>query len=399
MTMVHRRVLGSIGLCVAVALTARGETPVAPAAALCPPAVSPPAAPPESGACANQRLAAYDRLLVVAPHPDDEVLAFAGLIDTYRRQGKPVDVIVVTDGDAYCDACSFWKNASLEGPLCGASDLSNFATKEKDSFAEVRREESTTALAVLGVGPATFLGYPDTGLATAWTNIERGDLQGRLRRSDFSQCPSCGDCSTGYGAGPETALTATTLLDDLTRRLAATSNRTLVATTHWLDGHGDHAALGQLVRRINAGQKVPRPTAFAVVHGHTAKGTSHADCWYPGPAAPLCECAIDECTRRSASWISESRAHRFHPAWPATAPDDADYGTPVSLCLAEDLYTGERPRKLEAVEAYRSQLGFLTRGAPLPERLAGVLDCSGYLISFVRRTEILYLVDPAASPK
>src|SRR5688572_712201 len=90
-------------------------------------------------ACGNAALTSYPALLVLAPHPDDETLGFAGLIDAYRRAGKPVSVVVVTDGDAYCEACRFWKNSTRSGPTCSAEDLSNFATAEIDSFGEIRR--------------------------------------------------------------------------------------------------------------------------------------------------------------------------------------------------------------------------------------------------------------------
>src|ERR1051325_9977126 len=66
--------------------------------------------PAATASCDNDALTAYPALLVLAPHPDDETLGFTGLIDAYRRAGKPVSVVVVTDGDAYCEACRFWKN-------------------------------------------------------------------------------------------------------------------------------------------------------------------------------------------------------------------------------------------------------------------------------------------------
>ena len=150
--------------------------------------------------CDNEALTSYDGLLVFAPHPDDETLAFAGLITAYIRQGKPVKVVVVTDGDANCDACRFWKNTSLHGPMCNALDLSNFETQAVDSLAEVRRGESTSAATILGDQAPTFLGYPDTGLGVAWLNSRTGRLAKRLRRSDFSRCADCESCQQGYGA-------------------------------------------------------------------------------------------------------------------------------------------------------------------------------------------------------
>jgi len=365
----------------------------------CPPLTAPAEIPQTDVACANARLLGYDGLLVLAPHPDDETLAFAGLIDAYLRQKKPVQVVVVTDGDAYCEACRFWKSTSLTGPTCSALDLSNFSTPRVDSFAEVRREESTAAAAVLGEKtPPAFLGYPDAALSVAWERLEKGDLDARLRRSDFSQCASCEECASGYGAGPETTLTPQSLLDDLSARIAATAPRTLVATSHWLDGHGDHAALGHFVRRVNAGLHPPRPLAFAVIHAHTPRTETHPDCWYPEPAAPVCACAVEQCTKDDPAWIRTSRALRFHPTWPATPADDVDYGAPQQLCIADDLFEGPHPRKLRAVESYRSQLGFLARHGTVPDPLAGIMDCSGYLIAFVRRTEVLYLLDPPLEP-
>ena len=354
-------------------------------------------ASPADPTCDNQALTAYGGLLVLAPHPDDETLAFAGLITAYMRQGKPVQVVVVTDGDAYCDACRFWKSTSVHGPTCNALELSNFATSAVDSFAEVRRGESATAAAVLGRRPPTFLGYPDTGLGAAWLNSQRGEPQKRLRRSDFSACADCETCQGGYGEGPETELTASSLVASLSSLLAGASERTLVATTHWLDGHADHAALGNFVKTLNDQLKVPRPVVYAVVHAHTPKSTPQNDCWYPGPQALVCPCADQERATADPTWIADLRRHRMQPDLPATLPDDAPYGAARQLCLPEELYRGETATKVAAIRAYRSQLGTLARTGSVPPYLDAIIDCNGYLISFARRTEAFVLAEPAAA--
>jgi len=42
--------------------------------------------------CDNRRLAdPYSRLLILAPHPDDEILGFAGLAEAFLRRGKKVE--------------------------------------------------------------------------------------------------------------------------------------------------------------------------------------------------------------------------------------------------------------------------------------------------------------------
>lgn len=374
----------------------------------CSTALPPAAAAPESAqasggaspntpapACENERLTAAPALLVIAPHPDDEALGFAGLIDAYRRQGKPVRVIVTTDGDAYCEACRLWKNSSLEGPLCNAEELSNFATDAVDSFAEVRRGESAAAARHLGLPPPLFLGYPDTGLAAAWLNVQEGNPSKPLRRSDFSGCSDC--CGEGYGGGPETSLTASTLMASLRDAIAATPPGTLLATTHRLDGHGDHAGLGELVRMLNEDPESgfdPHPVAHAVIHAHTPKTQTHPDCWYPGPTAPVCPCLDEQRALSQPGWVDELARHRFLPESRAALPDDADYGRDVQLCLPEAMYRGADAIKLKAVASYASQLGRLARGGSHPAALDGILDCSGYLMSFVRSTEAFALVEP-----
>ncbi len=347
--------------------------------------------PPDAVSCANADLTQYDSLLVLAPHPDDETLGFAGLRTAYMKSGKSVEVVVVTDGDAYCEACSLWKNTALVGETCDARDLSNFATPEVDSFAEVRRQESRASAAVLGTPEPEFLGYPDTGLAKAWQHFRAGKPEATLHRSDFSSCGECSTCGAGYGGGPETDLTSDSLRQALRDRLVRTSERTLIATTHPLDGHGDHAALGKLVEAVNQDLSSPRSLAFAVIHSHAPKDGTPSDCWYPGPASTHCRCAVEECASEDA--IAARRAFRFRPEWPSALPDDADYGLATHLCLDEELYMGAEARKLEAIRAYPSQLGFLSRVGAMPNDLAGIMDCSGYLLSFVRRTESFVLVD------
>lgn len=350
---------------------------------------------PPTPSCDNSVLEGYDALLVLAPHPDDEVLGFVGLIDAYLRQGKPVEVVVVTDGDAYCEACRFWKNGSVEGSLCTAGELSNLATPEINSFAEVRREESRRALAVLGGPEPVFLGYPDIGIRISRARLESGEGEKPLRRSDFSACDDCATCAEGWAGGSDTGLTADSLAAELDHRLAATSERTLLATTHPLDRHGDHSALGELVARSNAALGAPRTIAYAVIHAHTEKDLPLPECWYPAPSAIQCQCAVERCAEDDPTWIEALRAHRDRPDWPATLPDDADYGQPSQLCLREAMYTGPDALKRQAIEAHASQLGTTTRDGPPAPHLSGIVDCTGYLGAFVRSTEVFVLEQPA----
>src|SRR5712664_4820854 len=88
------------------------------------------------------------RLLVLAPHPDDEVLGAAGMIDAAVRCGADVRVVVATGGEAGPDRL-----------------------RAGSALPRERRDETRHALADLGVGAAaiTFLGYADGSLAGAWS--------------------------------------------------------------------------------------------------------------------------------------------------------------------------------------------------------------------------------------
>jgi hypothetical protein len=89
----------------------------------------------------------------------------------------------------------------------------------------------------------------------------------------------------------------------------------------------------------------------------------------------------------------------MQPSLPAVLPDDAPYGTARQLCLPEEMYRGETAAKLAAVRAYRSQLGTVARTGDVPPHLDAIIDCNGYLISFVRRTEAFVLTEPAAATR
>jgi LmbE family N-acetylglucosaminyl deacetylase len=98
------------------------------------------------------------RALVIAPHPDDEVIAAWALMRHLRAAGAVVEVIVVSDGSASHPGSRTWPVPRL--------------------VAE-RRRETRRALRTLAVPPTRirFLGLPDGGLERA------PDLSRRLARA------------------------------------------------------------------------------------------------------------------------------------------------------------------------------------------------------------------------
>ena len=100
------------------------------------------------------RFTPTDRILVVAPHPDDESIATGGLIQAARAAGAAVRVIVLTDGDA-----NVWPQRWIEKRWrIDAAGRARWGAR--------RREEARQAMRVLGLqdGDAVFFGLPDLGL-------------------------------------------------------------------------------------------------------------------------------------------------------------------------------------------------------------------------------------------
>jgi hypothetical protein len=99
-----------------------------------------------------------ERILVVSPHPDDEVLAAGGLIAQARAKGNSVHVVFVTSGDGFRRGVEVWRGDKPPEP------------KDFLAYGEHRQEEARRALAVLGVEreAISFLGYPDGGLGKMW---------------------------------------------------------------------------------------------------------------------------------------------------------------------------------------------------------------------------------------
>lgn len=92
-------------------------------------------------------LPAAARLVVVAPHPDDEILAAGGLMALAARLTRQIEVVAVSDGTASHPGSTRWTQARL---------------------ARQRPRETARALRALGVGASTQrLGFQDGALAAS----------------------------------------------------------------------------------------------------------------------------------------------------------------------------------------------------------------------------------------
>jgi len=98
----------------------------------------------------------HDKLLVIAPHCDDEILSSAGVILAARRLGMHVNVVIATNGDGYVFSTMEEFRQAYPTP------------EDFIRMGNLRQQESLDALEVLGVHPeqVIFLSYPDRGTAS-----------------------------------------------------------------------------------------------------------------------------------------------------------------------------------------------------------------------------------------
>ena len=98
-----------------------------------------------------------DRVLVVAPHPDDESIATGGLLQVASAAGTACRVLLVTDGD------------NNPWPQRWQEKRWHIGAVERARWGARRRSEALAALQKLGVAQADVrcLGLPDLGLTDA----------------------------------------------------------------------------------------------------------------------------------------------------------------------------------------------------------------------------------------
>ncbi len=168
-----------------------------------------------------------ERLLVVAPHPDDETIATAGLIQQVLASGGNVRVVLVTAGDGYQDAV---RRITPETPP---------EPHEYVAYGERRISEAEASAHALGSGriDVELLGFPDGGL--------HGLLDDHWSRAKPERSQTTGAADPPYeeARDPRLPYTGANLRAELARILRETQP-TLLALPDPVDIHPDHSAAG-----------------------------------------------------------------------------------------------------------------------------------------------------------
>jgi LmbE family N-acetylglucosaminyl deacetylase len=186
------------------------------------------------------------RLLVIAPHPDDETLAVGGLMQRVHEAGGEVRVVFLTDGDAYREGVRREDHGRSPQP------------KDYRGYGRRREREGRNALAALGLprDAGTFLSFPDQGLrrmmSTYWSE-RRAPLRSPYTRLDR---PPKDDVLV-----PDTEYRGEDLTQELAR-VIGDYRPTLILVPRKEDQHPDHCASWYFlmdavgaVERVNAGYR------------------------------------------------------------------------------------------------------------------------------------------------
>lgn len=148
------------------------------------------------------------RVLVFAPHPDDEAIGCGGLLVRLAQAGVPLRVVLVTDGG-------------------GAGGLPPGA-------AAVRQQEFRESLQVLGVAEHRMLGFPDGGLVAATPLFDAVAREVRDFAPDWVVGPSAADAHRDHRCVAQAIRRAALAEPGVQRSLEYETWGTLPAT-HMLD--------------------------------------------------------------------------------------------------------------------------------------------------------------------
>lgn len=173
----------------------------------------------------------HERILIIAPHSDDEALACGGLLHQAVAKGKRVEVVVVTNGDGFALAT-------------GRAYRRFRASPERFlQFGEMRQGESLQACSFLGLpeGQVHFLGYPDRGIRSMWLDHWSEDRPFRSPFTKVTRVPYERSLRRGAPYAGEA------LVEDLLEILFRLSP-TLIIGPHLNDAHIDHWSTHNFVR-------------------------------------------------------------------------------------------------------------------------------------------------------
>lgn len=278
-----------------------------------------------------------EMVVVFAPHPDDEVIGCAGIIQQALARGAQVKVVAITSGDGFPPAAAGVTHKPVD--QVGPSDFL--------ALSRLRESESRNAIEILGgtAKDVIFLGYPDGDLGNLYQSKDDKTFRQQFTGKNQTYAIIQKDYHSSVHGSPA-PYNRSSLLGDLAEVLR-TLQPTEIYVTDETDGHIDHRAAFWFVR--DAAKEVGFKGAFYtyLVHGLPA---------WPFPAGV------------TPNHPFESRKVNGEAA-PRDLPWPPPRRVPLTLAQAE--------RKLKSIQAHN-----------IP--VTGMPDHQGEMESFVKSEEVFW---------
>jgi LmbE family N-acetylglucosaminyl deacetylase len=213
--------------------------------------------PPEN----NTHPAPLD-VLVVAPHPDDEVIGCAGVMLQALEQHKRVGVVVITSGDGYPALAA----------VVAKKDKAQLVPDDFLKAGALRQQHSVRAMARIGVprDELVFLGYPDSGLEKIYSANGSAPFQQMFTMKNETYGVTARDYHSVVHGTPAPYLKAN-VVGDLAE-IIRTRRPKEIYVTHEADTHGDHRTAFKFVRDAVRSAGYRGDFYTYVVHGPPPSG-------------------------------------------------------------------------------------------------------------------------------
>ncbi|MCM8759858.1 MAG: PIG-L family deacetylase, partial [Candidatus Omnitrophica bacterium] len=173
-----------------------------------------------------------ERVIIFAPHPDDEILGCASLIQKVIKNEGEVFVVYLTNGDHNQVPYRVYEKKIILKPA------------DYVKLGETRRKESTKATGILGVPQENliFLGYPDFGCLRIWE-----DFWGNVKKPFMSFLTRARYVPYRENFSFGQPYVAESILNDL-KKIITQLKPTKIFITSPFDTNTDHRALYNFVR-------------------------------------------------------------------------------------------------------------------------------------------------------
>ena len=196
-------------------------------------------------------------LMVIAPHPDDEVIGCAGVILRALEAKKRVTVVILTNGDGH---------VALTAAVA-KKEREQLTPEDFIKAGALRQSHSLAAMKRLGVPreDLIFLGYPDGGMEKMWQMDGGSAFRQMLTQKRETYGVSAQDYHSVTHGQPAAYLKAN-VVTDLAGIMRARKPQD-VFVSHESDKHGDHRAAFWYAREALRGSKLNARLLAFVVHG------------------------------------------------------------------------------------------------------------------------------------